>query len=262
MGRIDGGNAQASYYSGDLAGGLQTWSKLLEKAKARGDDLQRAWGCNGRAEGILRLGGEDGAEQSVQLLEEALQLFGQNVDRVSEFGTYGLMSLAQLRRADLAAARKSADAGMKLAIALATPSAYYTFNGYFGVARTYLRLWEDALASDKASLAKLSKKACRALDRYARMFPMGQPAACLCQGIDQWLSGRKSAALRSWRTGLSAAERLRMPYSQALVHCEIVRYLPPDDPQRSHHIESARNLLERQGVEYDPDATDSRARVF
>ena len=118
-------------------------------------------------------------EQSVRLLEEALQLFGQNVDRVSEFGTYRLMSLAQLRRADLAAAHKSADAGMKLAIALATPSAYYTFNGYFGVARTYLRLWEDALASDKASLAKLRRRlAVRSTAMHACSPWASRPPAC------------------------------------------------------------------------------------
>jgi class 3 adenylate cyclase/tetratricopeptide (TPR) repeat protein len=261
-GELMAASAQAFYYTGDLAGGLQTWSRLLDKATSRGDDLQRAWGCNGRAEGILRLGGEEHAEQSMLLLEEALQLLGRNVDRVSEFGSYGLMALTQLRRNDPAAARRAADAGMKLAIELAAPTGYYTFNGYFGVARTYLRLCEENSTRDSACLAKLADQACRALRRYSRTFPVGQPAAFLCQGLNQWLNGRKASAFRTWRKGLAIAKQLETPYAQALLHSEIERHLPRDDPKRPYHSDAARAIFVQLGVEFNPPTLTSSSQLF
>ena len=162
-------HAQAAYYCGDIPRGEAAWNSVYVKALERGDELQLAWGLNGRAEGLLRRGGEGHAEQAVALLEQALQVFSGNVDRVSHIGSYGLLALAQLRRKDATAARAAADAGSQLARELGAPNAYYTLNGFAGVARTYLSLWELAEPGDDACWPSLTRQACKALTRYARV---------------------------------------------------------------------------------------------
>ena len=186
-GEIMAANAQAAYLGGDFVLGLQTWTKLYDKANSRGDDLQKAWGLNGRAEGLLRQGSQAHAEQAAEMLQQSLDLLNQNVDRVSQFGAYGLMAIAQLRRGSVQAALQSATAGRQLAEEMATPTGYYTLNGFLGVARAYLAAWESEPKSGNSPASAHALKACRALGQYARTFPIGRPSACLCDGLACWL---------------------------------------------------------------------------
>jgi class 3 adenylate cyclase/tetratricopeptide (TPR) repeat protein len=244
-------SAQAAYYRGDFQRGLETWSDLHDRAKSRDDDLQKAWGLNGCAEGHLRLGGNGRAELAVSLLDESLILFAQNVDRISHFGACGLMALAHLRCRDFGEARQSADTGMQLAREIGAPTGYYTLNGYFGVARTYLALWEENSAAGDPSVPKLAVQACQALGRYARTFPVGKPSACLCQGLAHWLKGNRQRALKTWRKGLNAAEQLQLPYLEGLLHFELAKHLPKGDPLRQAHIDASCRIFTRLGVEFD-----------
>ena len=50
-------SAQAAYFLGDFHLGFKTWSDFYNRANSRGDDLQKAWGLNGRAKDIYGLVG-------------------------------------------------------------------------------------------------------------------------------------------------------------------------------------------------------------
>jgi hypothetical protein len=247
-------SAQAAYFRGDFLRGFETWSDLYDRAKSRGDDLQKAWGLNGRAEGFLRLGGKEHAEFAAASLDESLKLLAQNVDRVSRFGAYGLMALTQLRRGDLIAARRTADEGMRLAVELAAPTGYYSLNGYYGVARTYLALWKDAPRTD-TKLPKIALRACQALRRYARVFPVGRPSFMQCDGLALWLSGKQKRAIAAWRKGLIAAQRMRLPYAEGLLHYELARHLPATHVDRQNHIDAARGQFKLLDADFDLEAS-------
>jgi hypothetical protein len=65
----------------------------------------------------------------------------------------------------------------------------------------------------------------------------------LHQGQFEWLSDRPFEARRWWRQGLAAAERLQLPYPQALLHLELARRLPSTDPARADHQTQASQIL-------------------
>lgn len=244
-------SAQAAYFRGEFQRGFETWNDLYDRASSRGDDLQKAWGLNGRAEGLLRLGGADHAELAITSLDESLKLLARNVDRVSRFGACGLMALAQWRRGDLIAARRSADVGMQLAIELAAPTGYYSLNGYYGVSRTYLALWEQSRIPGDTELPKLSLRACQALRRYARTFPVGRPSDLQCKGLALWLSGKQQRAFAAWHKGLVAAERMQLPYSEGLLHYELARHLPAENINRQNHVDAARRQFQLLDADFD-----------
>ena len=247
--------AQAAYFCGQFQRGQAMWAELYERANRRGDMLQVAWGLNGRAEAALMTGGADHAEAAVALLDRALELLTENVDRVSQFGSYGLAAQAQLRLGNRAAALQMAAAGTELARQWATPTGYYTLNGYAGVARTYLDLWESGAAGDVDDLIAQARTACSALRRYARTFSVGWPSALLCQGQARWYAGRHNSALRTWRRALAVAERRGMPYVLGLIHLEIGRHTPHDGSERETHLQKARELFAQTGAR--GDACDS-----
>ena len=150
--------AQVAYNQGKFRAGLEMWTDLYDRASTRGDDLQRAWGLNGRSEALLKRGGEGHADQAVELLEVALDIFDRNVDRVSKFGTYGLLALAHSRRGDDLAARHAADAGMDLADELGAPTGYYSLNGYANIAKTFLSLWDSSRSAGDSALRKMAER--------------------------------------------------------------------------------------------------------
>src|SRR6185503_14322307 len=101
-------------------------------------------------------------------------------------------------------------------------------------AETFLSLWENKnIPTLKRSNVQ---RAYKALQNYARVFPIGQPHACLWQGVWAWNSGRLAQA-KKWRAkGLAAAKKQDMPYSEGLLYYEMGRRLPLEDPERLRHL--------------------------
>jgi class 3 adenylate cyclase/tetratricopeptide (TPR) repeat protein len=237
--------AQAAYFRGDFQQGQRLWTELYDAAAARGDQLQQAWGYNGRSEGLLKFGREGSAEQAVELLEKALVLFADNVDRISQIGSCGLMAQAQLRLRHYEAAREAIESGLKLARLLGSPTSYYSLGGYAGCTQAALAIWELNRPQGDPNLARRAKAACRAMDRYAGIFALGKPSALLCRGLYKWLSGRRTAAVRRWRKSIAAAEDLGMPYHAALTQLEWGRRLGANDPQREELLTAAQTAFEK-----------------
>jgi class 3 adenylate cyclase/tetratricopeptide (TPR) repeat protein len=245
--------AQASYVMGDFRRGLDLWTEFYATARTRGDHLQQAWGLNGQAEGLLRTGGAEQAEEAISLLGTALGLFTENTDKISMLSSYGLLALANLRRGDRQSALQAAENGMQLIDEMPSPTAYYLLGGYVGVASTYLELYEAGDSDQRKALGPQVHKACRALRRLARPLPLGGPSACRCKGQTLWLSGHQRAAWKAWKKCLQVASRLEMPYEEALAHLEIGRRLPLGHPERDSHLTLARDMFASLNTPFDLD---------
>ena len=118
-----------------------------------------------------------------------------------------------------------------------------TFIGYVGPAEVYLEAWErDQPFRDEPRRAA---EAIARMKRFAGVFPVGRPRWAILEGRRSWLAGRKGRALRMWRRALTSATQLDMPFEQGLAHYEIGRHTDPSDPERTAHLEAAREILAR-----------------
>lgn len=230
--------AKTSYFQGNFNQGIERWAELHQVAKRSEDLLHQAWGLNGQAEGLLRLGEVD---QAVHLLEEALELFSQNRDRVSETATRGLLALAYLYQNKLDLAQQTARATQAELAKLSSPNSYYLIEGYAGVTEVYLNL-------GAAINRKLLSQACRALHQFARVFPVGQPRAWMCQGDLDWSRGYRFRAYKAWQKSVTAARRLRMPYEEGRAHHRLGKYFTGAKAQQ--HQDEAINFATQLGIAY------------
>jgi hypothetical protein len=180
-------------------------------------------------------------EAAGRLLDEARALLGGSVD-ADEIRVHGLRAKWLLRQGRVDEARAVA-AEAATWIARSSPTAFYSFEGRTGAAEACLGLWER---SPDPALRAMARQTCRALARFARVFPIGAPRALLCRGVYQWLAGRRSAARRSWRASLREAQRLGMPYEEALAHAELGRRLGD-----VAHRGAAEALFERLGAAWE-----------
>jgi tetratricopeptide (TPR) repeat protein len=237
-----------AYFKGEFEEGSSSYVGLYEAARKRDDAQQQAWGLDGQAMHLLRMGRTD---QALALLKVAEPLFETINDRVEELQHHGLHALAHLRRGELEPARQHADKAEQM-IAQSRPSAPYAIDGYSTVVEVFLSLWESASRPEEHKEAlHMARRALRHLEAFARVFPVGRPRYWLWKGWAEWLAGNRSRAQRSWQQSVSLAARLKMPYEEALAHYEIGRHLTPSDQVRSQHLDRACALFSQLSAAYD-----------
>ncbi|HEY3066629.1 MAG TPA: hypothetical protein VGL09_12605, partial [Methylomirabilota bacterium] len=230
-------------HMGEFAHAARIGTDLHASARRRGDTQMMACGLAWLGRSALAVGQLD---EAAKFAEEAVALAGAHDDHIAQIATNGVLALVRIRGGEPRLAQHAADTAARL-IAGAAPTEAWTRDGYAGAAEVYLALWE----AGSRECARSARRACTAMRKYARVFPIGKPLAGIYQGLAEWLDGRPGRAMRAWQRGLAAAERLGMPDDQARAHYEIGRHLTAQDPARRQHLERARALFERIGATLD-----------
>jgi hypothetical protein len=121
------------------------------------------------------------------------------------------------------------------------------------VTDTLLALWEQSAPGslEAAELTRTARQACDALSSFGRVFPSNQPRALICKGRYEWQAGHRVAARRAWQRGLALAERIGLPYAQALAHDQLGRHAAPGTAERQTHLARAHALFEAMQARYD-----------
>jgi tetratricopeptide (TPR) repeat protein len=218
------------YFTGELAATRRLLEELERLGRGSGDAQVRAWALGGQAVLGLRTGDLEAAAQALQHRPAP-----------------ALAAMLALRRGDRAAAERALT--QALAQARLPPVKCYWFDLYAMTAEVAVALWLDARrrqAGDAAARGALAAEAVRCLRRYARVFPIGEPRLLLHRGLLAWTGGRQEAARRAWRASLAAADRLAMPYDQALAHASLGRHGAA--AERPRHQARAGELFARLGV--------------
>jgi tetratricopeptide (TPR) repeat protein len=260
--RDDGaGNlAMVDYFQGRFAQTSKVYDDLLASAQRRSDAHNQAWALRGQVYCFLPQGQFDEALSHLETLETLLGQNTQVVDEALQIDLHGLKAIVHLRRAEPERALEAAEKASHL-IAKTSPTSYLSLPGYAGAAETYLTLWENEIRSNVQTFKRSNvQRACHGLRGYARVFPIGQPAAALWQGVFEWLSGRPDQAQKWWAKSLAAAEKLGMPYAEGLTHYEMGRRLPLDNPARSRHLLQACQIFTRLAAGYDLEQAQEALR--
>lgn len=197
------------FHQGEFRYGMETAAEVLERATRRKDVIPQVWSHTLRAEVLLRQSRPGTLHEAIDGYEKSLKLLEQNIDQASDIRASGALALAYWRNDDPLRALDLAAATAKKT--LGNPTAPYAIEGYAGVAEVFLGAWEKEGSRHRAA----AKKACKAMAKFAGVFPLGQPRLKLFQGWFHWLDGNPEKARLYWEESLKEAERLNMPYEQA-----------------------------------------------
>jgi tetratricopeptide (TPR) repeat protein len=223
----------------------QLYEAVYTSARRRGDPQLQAWGLNGQARNLLPLNRLD---QAMPLLVEAERLLAEEVGPLSRINVYGTLALAHLRHGELAQAQQAAHTAAEL-IAASPQTSYYVLQGYAAVTEVYLTLWE--MERGPENLSQSAQRACRVLQRFARVFPIGWPRAWLYQGWYEWLAGRPVKAQAAWQKGLKIAQQRHMLYDQGLLHYEVERHAAANDPAHKTSGNCAAQIFAQLEASYE-----------
>jgi hypothetical protein len=120
-------------------------------------------------------------------------------------------------------------------------------DGYAGVADVYLRVWGRRRGGREAQAVR---RACRDLQRFARIYPIARPAAFRSLAWRSWIAGRRPRALRLWERSVRTAVELDMPYDEARGR-QVLAQVAATRPGRDLHAARADALLARLGCARD-----------
>src|SRR6185436_18271424 len=240
-----------AHYQSQFTQSVQFNQSVYAAARVTGNLVQQGWGLYSQAESLMRLGRLD---EALALLEQSLTLLTGDIRRAAPIRVHGTLAVTHWRRGEVALAEQVVDTASHL-IAQSNPTIYSAMEAYNSVAETALGLWEKALTEGEpdqlAELQARARQACRVIQRYARLYPVGQPRAHLWSGLYAWLEGKPKAAHRAWSRSLAYAQRLGMPYEEGLAHYEIARHLDLGDPARQPHLTRACEIFAELNAEFD-----------
>ncbi|MEA3208313.1 MAG: hypothetical protein QOE70_1370 [Chthoniobacter sp.] len=247
-----------NYFRGDYQIALRQCDELRATASLHAQGHHEAWALWSRSMILLRLGQYQAAAAAVQTAQE---IRGIKIGTAEAILVDGLLALIHWRQGHALEAFQAADrAGAQ--ISQSSPTADIQFEGYASAALVYLEALEDPLAKPMdLSLLRKAGRACAAVHQFAQAFPIAKPRAFHCTGCADWLRGRFGRARRAWQRSLVAAERLQMPYDEAVAHFQLGRHLPAGEIQRARHLSKASEIFERLGATYDLERTQAAAAL-
>lgn len=246
--------ALLDYFRGQFRAALERSNDLQRSAGRRSDAHNQAWALRSKVYCLLALGQDRQAGECLQTLQELLAGETEVVDEALHIDMNGLLAVGHLRQGNYACALEKADQAAAM-IARSSPTSFASLGGYAAVAEVYLGLWANEQAGraggNGRQLKTKARRACSALRKFARVFPIGEPQAWLWWGWFHRLNGHTLLACRAWRRSLAAAERLVMPYEQGQAHAALAGCLPASNPARSWHAGQATDIFTRLEARYD-----------
>jgi tetratricopeptide (TPR) repeat protein len=201
---------------GDLEAALRYGHIGLETAFARGNRLWEAWSLGGVIEAEL-VGGDLAA--AIAHAERALAIYSEEADHAEELRVSGLLSLAALRTGDGERARRLARVTLQRSRETSV-TVFLSYSGVAEAAEVILALAEAdtpaAAVADPATRREL-RTACRALARFARVFPLGRPRHVLARARSLSLLGRRRRSRAAFLRAATLAAARGMPLEQLRV---------------------------------------------
>ncbi len=243
---------ESALLAGDLPYAMNIQMKLLEDARKRRSPLHQCWSLLGVAVNHTRLGRP---EQALPLLEEALRILEETPNVASTIETNGQLALVHWRLGHEDKALAYASKVLEISEGL-SPTVYSMDVGYAAIADVYFEGWERTLRDpsrrqDSVKFKSLAERSLKLLHAFENVFPIGQPITPYYQGWYEWLIGKPHQALQTWKKGLAAAQKYRMPYEEGLAHYRLGVCLPASDPSRADHLAKAREIFERMGAAHE-----------
>jgi class 3 adenylate cyclase/tetratricopeptide (TPR) repeat protein len=192
---------------------------LYTAARRQGDFQAESWGILDQLESLAPLGD---MERIAPLLDDLEPFLEHDIGKSEQVWGHGLLALGRLQQGRRKEAFEAACRATDAAAAM-DPVAVYCFEGYASAAEVLLVLVESGEpVVEPARIQRALRRACRQLERYARVFPFARARALCCRGRQRALAGR--SAVGPLRAAVEAAVLLRMPLEEGIARLALGRF--------------------------------------
>jgi hypothetical protein len=235
-------------FQGRLNVAAQGFAEVIAAAQTGRPTTAVAAGLLGQAVSQIRLG-DDRSEETLARLESAVGFLNHHPDRSMQLMAYGLLAGVQQRRGHSQAAATAVEQGFTLLEETAPLiSRFWAMEGTLALAESYLVLKAAEVEPGEVKqpgLVTLFEPIRRALQKLGQVLPISQPGIWLWQGRYEVLLGQPGQAQATWQKSLSQAERLGMPYEQAMAGTALGQHIGQAETAGEEYLAQASKLLDQ-----------------
>lgn len=239
------------HYRGNFGRRVLMGMEVSEMARHSGDQQGVGWGSLDQLESLIVLGEFGAAEALAGSIEGRI---GISIVACDVIMARGLIARLAVRIGDLRRAVSQSLMALELMRA-SDPTIVYNLEAQAAPAEVMLACWEreaaDAVPPPWAGWSEAAVAALGQLARFARVFPVARPRFWLWRGEWHRLNGDLPSARRCLKRALRQAEKLRMPYEEALARWRLWAVLPEGDSGRAGHLGIARELFTTMRADHD-----------
>lgn len=236
-----------------LASNYNCAHKLLTElvASRRGDEsfVQNIWGAGWLGAIALRRGNYVEAKE---WLEKSLALLDSNTAGLMEVSILGMLAEVCKRVGDQARSQELALQTLeRIEKSKGRPSGHISLDGYVSAALLYHQWSIDTYTfseKERELHTARAKKMAGHLRAFAKIFPIGEPAALLFSGLRKQAEGRDRSAAKLWNKGRRSAETLNMRYELGQLDLAMGTLSSTPAEQRQKALLSSLTLFEDIGA--------------
>lgn len=242
------GMQRAKVYSGRLQEAFTSCDEITQVALRQNDPQYQAMAYSVKAETELRLGK---ARNALHLLDASLPIHHKLEDTSNALYAYGLSIQSHMELGDFKAAEDVVREAEAI-INVGPPVAYWTIEGYAGVADYWITHWQNEPTAHNKTRAK---EALDNLGVYAKGFPIGEPRYLTQWSRFEQLDGNKAKAKKLAEEAVEEAQRLNMKLEEVAARQQLITLLP----KGSHEARQQQYRIDEMNIEMKgkPKATDS-----
>jgi hypothetical protein len=236
----------AAQYQGEFKQGAEQAAQIYDLARQKEHWQYQAWGFIEQAINLFYL---DQVDKAIEYAESCRIILDEHKinDQLTKTLSYGLLATAYLRQENWTAAREAAESADGLLAPVARTS-YAMLDGYTGIMQVYVALWQRG--DTAKDWAVETARVCKMFQKFAGVFPVGQPRYWLYQGWHDWLAGKEEKAQQAWQKSLAIATEMGMRFDEAMAHYHIAIHQPPQQAEPNNHLQQAADLFAQMQTPY------------
>jgi hypothetical protein len=247
--------AKTLHYASRFDASAEVAEALWASAQRRDDRQAVGWGLLARVESRVRAGRHPEAAPLFTDLDAWVGAAAASTERICPLG---MMALARWRAGEAEAARALVERVLELT-RTTNILVYWTLSGLAGASEVLFELGARSTEPHPRTLSDLVVLS-KALDKFARVFPIGKPASLRAQGWVRWLQGKPASARAAWLASAEAAHALSMPFEEGAARLDLVRHGAPEG-EVGALAEAARDPLATATARYELAQLEAVARA-
>lgn len=236
------------YRGGDFDASKTYYDNLYKQSKQTSNHLQLTWATYGISFLHLLQGEFEQAKENAK--------DGENLDStpVNVAHLNGIRAKANWRLGHEKEAIQNCSIALDILIGL-PPQVYSLLMGYRMVADVTFEAWEQKKTFDvpgwrtNSEIRKTASILLKLFKKYHRTFLIGEPSLLYYQGWKNWIEGQKNAALKNWKASAASANKLAMPWDEAVTLREIGKRSTGE--VRISNLKKAEDLFRSSHAIYD-----------
>ncbi len=237
----------------------ENWAKqYYDFSKKTGAIRGEEWGLSMMGQSKLHQGDVDTA---VSLLSSGIPLAEKHTDELAKIINHGVLAWAYIQQNEINKAMEMCIKATLLIKEISPPAAYTAYDGYLGLAKAWLSLWEregnqsinsldkSQQFEDGETIESITKDLLKILKSYAKKYPICMPSTLQCEAKMLWLQEKQNPAISKWRESVDIAKTNNMTLATGIANQDLALHLD-DSQEKEKLLQEAKQLYNSINATY------------